>query len=335
MKTNICARRKTTGWWFAHAFFIALAASTAPVVSAQDVYPTRPITMLVGFPPGGFTDFVARLVGKHLSDTLGQPVVIENRGGANGLIAANVAASARPDGYVIYMTSMGLVTNPYLYAGSQRDPIRDFTPISLIAHVPNVLVAGLEFPARNVSELLEYARSRDKPLLLATTGRGAPGGLVAEMLQKTANVRFEEVAYKGSGPALVDVTAGRIDISLPTIDAALQLVKGGKLRAIAVTGDTRVSALPDVPTVAESGFSGANAGWYGLIGPAGMPKDIVTRLSDLTVEIVKSAEFQQKLSNSGARPVGSTNAGMAEHIAQEYQRWGDLIRKNAIKADAQ
>ena len=289
----------------------------------------------MGFAPGGSGDFVGRAVGQKLSEALHQPVVVENRGGANGLLAATAAASAAPNGYTLYVTSMGLTTNPHLYAATRVDPVRNFTPISLIASVPNVLVTGPTVPGKDLRELLEHARSRTKPLTVATVGQGAPGHLISELLQRNARVKFEHIPYKGSGPALLDIMAGRVDMSFPSVLAAAPTIKTGKLHAFAVTGAKRSPLLPDVPTFDESGVTGISGGWYALVAPANLPKPIVDRLSREVDAIMKMPDVREQFAANGADPVGSTPAELARFLAQDYKRWGEVIKAANIKAEAQ
>ena len=301
--------------------------------AAADDYPTKPITLLVGFAPGGGGDFVARLIGRKLSEALGQPVVVDNKGGANGQLAANAAAAAKPDGYTLFVPSMGLATNPHL-AQSQRDPTKAFTAISLLVMLPNVVVTSPSVPATNLQELLAYARTKG-PLTMATVGSAAPGDLVSELLQRAAQVKFQHVPYKGSGPGLADVMAARVDMAIPSVIAAVPLINGGKLRAIAVTGTKRSPLLPQVPTFAEAGYQelGSGSGWYGLVGPAGLDRKIVERLSHEMVEILKMPDVRERLATAGAEPVGSTSAEFATFLEREYRRWGDVIKAANIKAD--
>jgi tripartite-type tricarboxylate transporter receptor subunit TctC len=292
--------------------------------------------LLVGFPPGGSTDFIGRLLARKLSDALGQPVVVDNRGGANGLIAANAAAAAAPDGYTLLLTSMGMTTNPYLYRQAQRDPGKDFTSIAMLASVPNVIVVHPSLPAKNLTELLALARARSaKPLTLATTGNAAPGQLASELLQRAAKVRFEFVPYKGSGPALTDIMAGHVDMSLPTVIAAAPFVKAGKLRAIAVTGAKRAALLPDVPTIPEAGVKdlSTGSGWYGLIGPAGIPKDVVERLSSEVEKVMNTPDVHQRFIANGADPMYMNHVEMTSFVVQDYKHWGELIKAANIKAE--
>lgn len=310
-------------------------ASLAAPVGAQGGYPTKPITLLCGFPPGGTTDFISRVVAQKLSEALGQPVVVENRGGANGLVAANATAAAAPDGYALLLTSMGLTTNPYLYKNSKGDPVKHFTSIAMLASVPNVVVVNPSLPAKNLGELLALARSRSQPLTLATTGNAAPGHLASELLQRAAKVRFEFVAYKGSGPALTDIIAGNVDMSLPTVVAAAPHIKSGRLRALAVTGTKRSTLLPDVPTIAEAGVKGlaTGSGWYALVGPAGMPKDVVERISSEVGKLMSMPDVQERFLANGSDPMYMNHAQMTAFVARDYKEWGALIKAANIKGE--
>jgi tripartite-type tricarboxylate transporter receptor subunit TctC len=307
----------------------------AALAATQDSYPQKSITLLVGFPPGGSGDFVGRLVGQKLSESLRQPVVVENRGGANGLLAASAVAAAAANGYTLYITSMGLTTNPHLYSKNRLDPVKTFTAISLIANVPNVLVTSLSVPGKDLRELLELARSRSNPLTVATVGQGAPGHLISELLQRTAKVKFEHIPYKGSGPALLDVIGQRVDMSFPSVIAAFPPVNSGKLRGIAVTGTKRSSLLPEVPTFGEAGMSDITGGWYALVGPANLPKAVVARLSHEIDIIMKMPDVREQFAANGADPVGSSPTELSRFIAEDYKRWGDLIKSANIKADAE
>jgi len=315
---------------------VAGATCAAPAV-AQARYPTKPVTLLVGFPPGGSTDFIGRLLAQKLGDVLGQSVVVENRGGANGLLAANVVATAPPDGHTLLLTSMGMTTNPYLYKQTPRDPVKDFTSVAMLASVPNVIVVSPALPAKDLNELIALARSRSatKPLTLATTGNAAPGHLASELLQRATKVRFEFVPYKGSGPALNDIIAGHVDMSLPTVVAAAPHIQTGRLRAIAVTGAKRSAMLPDVPTIAQAGVRelSTGSGWYALIGPAGIPKDITDRLSTEVQKIMASPEVHDRFVANGAEPMYMNHADMTAFVARDYANWGELIKAANIKGE--
>ncbi|AQV99183.1 LacI family transcriptional regulator (plasmid) [Cupriavidus necator] len=314
----------------------ALALALAPAaggVWAQRPYPDRPVKLLVGFAPGGFTDIAARMVAQKLSLALGQPVVVENRPGANGLLASGAVANAPADGYTLLLSSIGLTTNPLLTKGTHYDPVNGFTPISLLAIVPNVLVTYPSVPAKNLGELLALARTRSSPLTQASAGNGSPGHLSGALLQVMAKVRLDHVPYKGSGPAINDLIGGHVDISFPTVPTALPLVRAGKLRALAVTGGKRSPLMPDVPTIAEAGVPGYDTGgWYGLVGPAGMPKDIAMLLSNEVAKIMKMPDVKERFIAEGAEPIGSNGPEMNAFLVKDVERWTAVVKAANIQA---
>ncbi|SCU76903.1 conserved exported hypothetical protein [Cupriavidus necator] len=319
--------------WLTTTLALALG-STAGSVWAQRPYPNRPVKILVGFAPGGFTDVAARLLAQKLSVALGQSVVVENRPGANGLIASDATASAAPDGYTLMLSSIGLTTNPLLTKRVHYDPIDGFTPISLLAIVPNVLVTYPGVPAKDLRELLALARTRQAPLTQASAGNGSPGHLSGALLQVMAGVRLDHVPYKGSGPAINDLVGGHIDLSFPTIPTALPLVKAGKVRALAVTGGKRSALMPDVPTIAEAGVPGYDTGgWYGLVGPAGMPKEIAALLSSEVGKIMKMPDVRERFIAEGADPVGSDGAEMKAFLIKDVERWAGVVKAAHIAAN--
>ncbi len=315
------------------AVTLALAATVqGGGVFAQNVYPNRPIKILVGFAPGGFTDVAARIVAQKLFQSLGQPVVVENRTGANGLIASDATAKSPPDGYTLLLSSLGLTTNPLLMERVQYDPVKGFTPISLMAMVPNVLVVNPGVPAKNLGELLALARSRETPLTQGSAGNGSPGHLSGALLQVMTKIRMVHVPYKGQSLAMNDLLGGHVDLSFPAIPTALPFVRSGKLRAIAVTGAKRSPLMPEVPTIAESGVPGYDTGgWYGLLGPAGMPKDVADRLSNELVKIMKMPDVRERFISEGADPVGSNGAEMRDFLERDFKRWTEVVKTANIK----
>jgi tripartite-type tricarboxylate transporter receptor subunit TctC len=313
--------------------FTAMALASASGAWAQTAFPTKPLRMYVGFAPGGFTDLAARLIGPKLSEALGQPVIIENRTGANGGIAAELTARSAPDGHTMYMASPGHTTNPLLQDKTQYDAIKDFTAVSLVAHIPNVFVVHPSVPWRTLKELLAHARARPQAFTQGSAGIGSPGHLSSELLQMMTNTRFVHVPYKGSGPALIDLISGHIDLSFPSTAAALPHVKAGKLRALGVTSAKRSPQYPDVPTIAEAGVPGYDVvGWYGLIGPAGMPDHALTRLSTEIARIVKMPDIRDRIAGAGAEPVGNSPAEFATFLVQDQQKWAKVIKAGNIRA---
>ncbi|WP_415819392.1 Bug family tripartite tricarboxylate transporter substrate binding protein [Bordetella tumbae] len=328
-------------WRYAASALTAAALSFSPLPAATAAdnsnYPVKAISLLVGFSPGGSGDFVARAIAQYLSPALGQTIVVENRPGANGLIAASLTAAAKPDGYTLLVTTMGLTTNPHLYSTNKLDPVKDFTPITMIADVPNVLVTNPAIPGTDLQSFLDQLKVRDTPLSVATTGQAAPGHLASELLQRAAGVDFEFVAYRGSAPALTDVIAGHVDASMPTVVAALAGIKSGKLRAFAVTGSQRSPLLPDVPTFAELGVStiGTASGWYGLVAPPGLPREIAEKLNHEIRKIMETPEIRDHFLTQGATPHTMTTTEMSDYLSEEYRHWGDIIRQSGIKASSQ
>lgn len=309
---------------------IAHAQTGASTGSAQ-AYPVKPLRILAGFAPGGFSDTSARIVAQKLSATWGQQVLVENRAGANGLIAGDVTAKSPPDGYTLYMTSPGLLTNPMLYTRQARDPLKDFTAVSLVADIPNVLVIHPSVPVKNVKELLAIARSKPGVFTQATAGMGSPGHLSGELLQQMANIKFVHVPYKGTGAAMIDLLSGQIDLSFPSISAVVTQIKDGKLRAIGVTTVKPAPMLPGVPPITETVPGYEVVGWYGLVGPAGMPREITLKISTEISRMIATQEIRDRLLREGAVPIGSTPEAFSAFLAQDQAKWARVIKTANIK----
>ncbi len=300
---------------------------------SQASYPIKPIKIYVGFSPGGFTDFAARLIAQKLSHELGQPVLVENKTGANGLIAGDATSKAAPDGYILFLSSIGLTTNPILYEKMWHDPVKDFTSISLLATVPNILVVHPKIQVKNLQELIQFSKISKDLLTQASAGNASPGHLSGAMLQVMANIKFEHIPYKGTGQAMSDLLAGNVDLSFPVFSTAYPHIKAGKLKAIAITSAKRSPMLPDTPTIAEAGLPGyETGGWYGLVGPPGMQNDVTTVLSKNISLIMKMTDVRDRFVDEGAEPIGSNSAQMSEFLAKDFKRWGDVIKASNIKA---
>ncbi len=300
-------------------------------VAAAQAYPAKTVRIIAGFPPGGFADTASRIVAQQLSSAWGQQVIVENRPGANGLIAGDITAKSAPDGYTLFMSSAGLTINPMLYTRQQRDPLKDFTAVSLVAGIPNVLVAHPSVPAKNVKELLVIARSRSGALTQASAGTGSPGHLSGELLQLIANVKFIHVPYKGSSPALIDVMGGHVDLSFPSISSSVALVKERKLRGVGVTMTNRSPLLPDVPAISESVPGYEMVGWYGLVGPAGMPKDITAKINAEVARMLTVADVRERFLREGAVPIGGTPEAFTAYLMQDQVKWAKVIKAANIK----
>lgn len=309
----------------------ALVALLSLPAIAQSAYPTKPIRILVGFVPGGFTDTSARIVGQKLAEAIGQQVIVENRPGANGLIAGDLTSRAAPDGYTIFMTSPGLTTNPSLYDKLKRDPVNDFTAISFVAAIPNLLVIHPSVPAKTLEELFALARSRPVALTQASAGTGSPGHLSGELLQLMMKVKFTHVPYKGA-QAVVDLIGGHVDLSFPSISSSIAFVRDGKLRALGVTSAERSPLLPDVPTIGEKAVPGyASTGWYGLVGPPAMPKNIVTMLNTEIVRLLQNADVRERMLREGAQPIVNTPEQFAAFLAEDQRKWAKVIKSANIR----
>jgi len=300
-------------------------AATATATAAD--FPARPIRIIVAYTPAGTTDILARAIGHKMTERWGQPVIVENRPGANGNIGTEIAARATPDGYTLLMaTAATHGINNTLYRKLSWDAVRDFAPISLVAIVPNLLVVNNALPVKNVKELIAYAKANPGKLNFGSPGNGATAHLSMELLQSMTGTKMMHIPYKGSAGVLADVMAGQISLSMDNMPVYLPQAKAGKIRALAVSSDQRSPAAPELPTVAETvtGFSAAS--WFGLAAPRGTPKAIVDRLSAETARILKLPDVNERLSGLGAQPVGGTPAEFAAFIQSETVKWAKVIK---------
>ena len=315
--------------------FVGLALA-APSVSAQDAYPNRQITIVVGFSAGGSTDIVARLLAEEMRKSWGQPVVIDNRPGAGGNIGANLVAKAKPDGYTLLMGSVGpLAINASLYPTMPYDNLKDFTPISLVVHVPNMLVVNPKaMPVQSFSEFVALLRANPGKYFFSSTGTGTSSHLSGELLKTMAGVQATHVPYKGA-VALNDLLSGeQVHFMFATIPSVIEFVRAGRLRALAVTSATRSAAVPDLPTVAESGFPEFEASsWFGLLGPAELPRDVVLKLRAEIVRALQIPEIRSKLVAQGADPAASTPEQFADYLRAETAKWAKVVKASGAKAD--
>ena len=299
-------------------------------------YPAKPVRIIVPFGPGGAADSLPRLVGQKVSEAWGQPVVIENRTGAAGNIGMEAGAKAAPDGYTLTSAPVGnLAINPQIYAKLPYDVFKDFTPITLIGSVHNVLVVNPSVPAQSLGELVRYARANPGKLNFGSGGVGSQAHMGGELLKAVAGIDMQHVAYKGVGDSMKDLLGGQLSMVCAQVPSAAPLVKSGKLRALGVANSKRTPVLPEVPTVNEAlGVSGFEAvSWYALIGPAGMPADVVARIQSEFARAVQSTEVRDKMLGMGAEPVGSSQEQLVALMKQDYERYGAIIRRLNIKAD--
>ena len=300
---------------------------------AQD-YPTRPIRFVVPFPPGGGTDIIARIVQPKLSEALGQPIVIENRGGAGGAVGTEAAARSAPDGYTFLFTLSSHTINPLLYK-LNYDVERDFVPVTMIVSVPQLIAAHPDAPARTLKEMVAAARARPGFLAFASVGNGTPSHIAGELLKLKAGIDMVHIPYKGGGPAVTDTIAGQVPFLFVTAPAALSQVRAGRLRALAVTTQKRSAAAPDIPTVAEAlGMPDYEVdSWYAMFAPAKTPPAIVARMQKEAARAVRLPEVRQKLLEQGADAVGGTAEELDRVVKSELKRWAAVIRDAGIKLD--
>ena len=311
------------------AFSLALSAITA---HAQQDYPSKPIRIIVGVAPGGATDILARTVGARLTEVFKQQVIVENRPGANHIIGGETTAKSPKDGYTLQMVPEGFVINASVYAKLPFDPLRDFSPIAIVANVPNVLVVHPSLPARSVKQFAAIARARPGQLSYGSSSVGSPSHMSGELFKVMAKVDYVHVPYKGQALALVDLMGGHIQFLFPSIPAAVVHVRSGKLVALGVTTAQRATALPDVPTIAEAGMPGYEvSGWYGLIGPAGLPVAVVARLNKEINGFLNIPDTRKQLSSEGAEPRTGTPEEFGAAMASDLQKWTKVVAVAGIK----
>jgi tripartite-type tricarboxylate transporter receptor subunit TctC len=302
---------------------------------AQELYPNRSITLVVPVPPGGAADFIARLLGQKLSERLGQTVVISNRSGASGTIASDNVAKSAPDGYTLLLNSItthGI--GPHLYTNLPYDPVRDFAPIALVANLPLIMTIYANHSMKSVAEVASYARANPGKLSFASSGNGGAPHLAGELFKIVNSADMLHVPYRGSGPAVIDVGAGRVDLMFDAAPSLLGMIEGGKLLPLAAASTERLSIFPDLPTFAELGMKGMEISlWYGLVAPAKTSPAIVQRLNVELQTILKMPEIQTSFAKQGAVATFGTPQDYAAFMQAESQRWGEIVKKNHIKID--
>lgn len=315
---------------------LALLAITPVAARAQEKYPSRPITLVLAYTPGGGTDAVARVFAARLSQVLGGQVIVDNKPGAGGNLATEIVARAKADGYTLLVGNQGpMVVNPHLFASMPADPETTLEPIALIADTSLVVVVGPSLPGvKTMPTLIEAARKRPGELTYASASNASASHLAAALLCEVTEVRARHVPYRGAAPALNDVVGGHVDFMITTVPSATGLIEGGKLTALAVTGQQRAVLLPSVPTAIEAGITGYTASaWYGLLAPKGLPADILARLEAATAESLADAQVQTRLKADGAAPVAMGSADFGAFMKRERARWGDVVRKARITID--
>jgi tripartite-type tricarboxylate transporter receptor subunit TctC len=320
--------------WFRTLSVIAAALLASGAASAQSGFPTKAVHILVPYPPGGGVDVLTRTLGDELAKQWGQSVIVENRPGAGGVVASQALATAPPDGTTLIMVASGHATNPLLYAKLPYDTFKDFTPISLLASSPNILLVRADSPYRTLADLLAAAREKPGSLSYGMAGNGTSTHLAGELLKNLAKVDIVAIPYKGGAPAMNDLLGGQIPISINNGPESIGQLSAGSVRALGVTTAKRAAMLPDVPTIAEAGVPGYDTGvWWGLLGPANMPSEIVAKLSRDFVAAVNAPSVKERLGALGASPIGSSPQEFDALIHADYDKWGPIIKAAGIKSE--
>jgi tripartite-type tricarboxylate transporter receptor subunit TctC len=317
------------------ALALAMAVLGAAQVAQAQAWPARPVKVLVGFPPGTATDVITRLVTTRLAEANGWTMVVENRAGQGGSLAAEVTAKSPPDGYTLLMTATApLATNPNLYSRIGYDSTKDFAPITLVANLPYILVVNTATPAKSVAELVALARAKPKELNYGTLGNGTTAHLIAAMFSKQTGIEMTHVPYKGSVESITGLLGDQTQLTFDTVVATLPHIRAGKLRALAVSTAQRATQLPDVPTLAESGLAGFDAGaWLGLVAPAGTPRDVVQRINAETHKLLATADVREKLAGMGAVILVNTPEQFQQHINTELVKWGRAVKDSGARVE--
>jgi len=316
------------------ARLLVIFALLAALPASAQTYPKGPVHVILPFPAGGGVDAAGRILAQKLSDSLGKPFLIENRGGANGNIGTEAAARSTSDGSILLFTGAGFVTNPSLYKSVPYDPVKDFDPISLMALGPNVLVVHPALPVKSVEELIALARAQPGKIGFAGSGSGSTPHLAGELFNVMAGVQLVHIPYRGSGPAMIGLLAGEAPVMfLPAINTG-GYVAGGRLRALAVTGRERLAAMPELPTVAESGLPGYESSqWYGLLAPAGTPAEVLDLLNARVANIMQSSDMKARMTSDGLVPIGGSRDQFAAHIKSEIAKWAKVISASGARVD--
>jgi tripartite-type tricarboxylate transporter receptor subunit TctC len=320
--------------WVRTLAFAAGAIAVANVASAQTGFPAKAVHLFVPYPAGGAVDILARTLGDELSKNWGQPVIVENRPGAGGLVASQALATSAPDGYTLIVVASGHATNPFLYPKIPYDTFKDFTPISLLASSPNILLVRADSPYKTLADLLAQARAKPGSLSYGMAGNGTSTHLAGELLKNLAKVDIVAIPYKGGGPAMNDLLGGQIPMSFNNGPESVGQISAGTVRALGVTTAKRAPFLPDVPTIAEAGVAGYDTGvWWGLVGPAGMSATIVAQLSSDFVAALKAPAVRDRLNTLGATPIGNSPKEFDAVIHADYEKWGPIIKAAGMKAE--
>ena len=316
------------------AFACAASLLAPPGAAAQTAYPDKPIKFVVPYPPGGGTDVIARIVQERFQHALGQPIIIDNRGGAAGSLGTDIVAKSAPDGYTVLFTLSSHTINPSFYTKLPFDTAKDFEPVGTVASLPQILVANLQFPPNTVAELVALAKAKPNTIAFASVGNGSPGHLAGELLKLRTGMQMTHIPYRGGGPAVTDVIGGQVPLLWVSIPAAAQFVKQGKLKALAVSTVKRSAAFPDVPTMQEAGVADFEVdSWYAMFVPAKTPKPVIEKLNRALNAVVAEPDIREKLLAQGSEGVGGTPDTLGKVVNVELVKWGKLAKEANLKAE--
>jgi len=317
-------------------FGMLLAASLACIcaTATAQTYPAGPVRFLVPFPAGGGIDTMGRIFGQKLSEAIGKPVVVENRAGANGMIGSRFVARAPKDGYTLLVNGVNFVTTPSMFKNAEYDPVKDFEPVSLLALAPNILVTHPSLPVKNVRELIALAKAKPGDVLFAGSDSGSTPHLAGELFKTLTKTNMVHVPYRGTGPAITAILSGEVSTMFMPALTALPLIQSDRVRALGVTSLERLPALPDMPTVSESGLKGYQSSqWYGILAPAGTPPDILNLLNGHAVKIMQTSDMKERMKNSGSVAIGSTREYFGKFLQSEFTKWAKVIKDSGAKVD--
>jgi tripartite-type tricarboxylate transporter receptor subunit TctC len=310
--------------------FTFLILSISPALA---IYPERPVRLIIGFPPGGAADILGRVAGDQMTDALGKQVVIDNRGGAGGLIATEIAARSIPDGYTLLFTSIPHVINPHLYKKVNYDAVKDFLPVVQFVSVPLVLAASPLLTAKSVRDLIVYAQSNPDRLSYGSGGSGASSHLAMELFKSTVNIRITHIPYKGTGPLITDMLGGQIALTIASIVPMIPHFKSGKLRPLGVTSKHRAGAFPDIPSISESVANYEVVNWFGIVAPVKTPIQVIDKINQVVNTSLKNNELIRRLHNQGADPVGGSSQNFSEVIRSDFTKWGKVVKDSGARVD--
>lgn len=319
--------------WVKRMAVLVAGLSLATLALAQK-YPARPVTVIVPQAAGGANDAIARVVAQKLSEQLGQSFVIENRVGAGGNVGTAAAAKAKPDGYTVMMTAdSAQVINPFLYQSAGFDPVKDFEPVAPLARAGYVLVANPSFPANNVAELVALAKAAPGKYAIASAGNGTLNHLIAEMLQKAADIKLQHIPYRAAAAAATDVVSGQVPLSVQSMPSSIGFIRAGKLKVLGVVNEKRLPALPDAPTIGETLKGFGTTPWYGMFAPAGTPREIIRLLQEEVAKALDSAEARERLATVGCEPFKGTSEQLASIVRDDLVRWSRIVKESGAKID--